>query len=182
MITRDGATLQGQRVLSDGEAVVRAIVESEMEHVSARHSASFAWATTFATGGTDRDVLTIQNDHPNQGLIIEKIFLGADAAGVFTVGHVTSGTPAGSTVTPTCLNRGAVKTAQATAFGDAEVTGTVVTANIWTVAVLADAPPFVIDTEGALLLGKDDIFGIACSTSVTINITVLGYFADPSEL
>ena len=182
MINRDGTTFHGQRVLSDGEALVRAIVESEMEHVSAKESGSFAWATTFATGGTNRDVLTIQNDHASNDLVIEKIFLGAAGAGVFTVGHVTSGTPAGSTVTPTCLNRGAVKTAQATAFGDAEVTGTVVTANIWTVAVVANASPFVIDTEGALLLGKDDIFGIACSTSVTINITVLGYFADPSEL
>lgn len=182
MIQRDGSTLQGQRILSDGEALVRAIVESEMEHVSAKESGSFAWSTTFATGGTNRDVLTIKNDNASKDLIIERVFLGADAAAVFTVGHVTSGTPAGSTVTPTCLNRGAIRTAEATAFGDAEVTGTVVTANIWTAAVLADAPPFVINTLGSLLLAKDDVFGIACSTSVTINITVMGYFADPSEL
>ncbi len=182
MINRDGTTFQGQKILSDGQAVVRAITESEMEHVSAAESGAFAWSTTFATGGTDRDVLTIQNDHASKDLIIQQIALGAAGAGVFTVGNVTSGTPAGSTVTPICLNRGAIRTAQATAFGNAEVTGSVATANIWTVPVVADAVPYVINTDGALLLGKDDIFGIACSTSVTINITVVGYFADPSEL
>lgn len=182
MIPRDPSTFKGQKILSDGAALTRAIAESEAEHISATQSEAFIWASTFATGGTDIEALTIQNDHATKALIIQKIWVAAADAAVYTVGNVTSGTPAGTTVTPTCLNREQVKTAQATAFGNAAVTGSVVVGNLWTIPVLADAPPFDIETEGAILLGKDDIFGISCSASTTVYLSILGYFADPMDL
>lgn len=182
MINRDGTTFLGQKILSDGEALTRAIVESAMEHESAINSGSFSWFSSFATGTTDIEVLTIQNDHPTKELVIEAMWLAVADTAILTIGHVTSGTPAGTKVTPVCLNRGAVKTAQATAFGNASVTGTVVVGNIWQIPLVADAAPFELVTRGALLLGKDDIFGISCSTSTTPRITVFGYFADPLEL
>ena len=182
MIPRDGTTFRGQRILSDGEALTRAIVEAEIEHVSANDSEAFAWFSSFATGTTDIEVLTIQNDHPTKQLVIERIWLAVADTAILTIGHVTSGVPAGTVATPTCLNRGAIKTAQATAFGNASVTGTVVVASIWEVPLVADAVPYILRTGGALLLGKDDIFGISCSASTTPRITVFGYFADPLEL
>ena len=182
MIQRDGDTFRGARILSDGEALIRAIVESAMEHESAESSAAFSWFSSFATGTTDIEVLTIQNDHTTKDLVIERMWLAVADTAILTIGHVTSGTPAGTTMVPTCLNRGAIKTAQATAFGNASVTGTVVVASIWEVPLVADAAPFDLVTEGAILLGKDDIFGISCSTSTTPRITVFGYFADPLEL
>ena len=182
MISRDSETLRGQRILSDGELLTRAITETEIEHVSAKDSDAFSWFSSFATGTTDIEVLTIQNDHATKNLIIEDMWLAVADTAILTIGHVTSGTPAGTTVTPTCLNRGAIKTAQATSFGNASVTGTVVVATIWSVPLVADVEPYHLETHGALLLGKDDIFGISCSTSTTPSITVFGYFADPAEL
>lgn len=182
MIPRDGTTFRGQRILSDGEALTRAIVETEIEHISANDSDAFSWFSSFATGTTDIEVLTIQNDHAIKNLVIEDMWLAAADAAILIIGHVTSGTPAGTTVTPVCLNRAAIKTAQATAFGNASVTGTVVVASIWEVPLAADAEPYHLETHGALLLGKDDRVGISCSTSTTPRITVFGYFADPLEL
>lgn len=182
MISRDGTTFQGQRILSDGEALTRAIIETEIEHVSANNSDAFSWFSSFATGTTDIEVLTIQNDHATKDLVIDLMWLAAVDTAILTIGHVTSGTPAGTTVTPVCLNRGAIKTAQSTSFGNASVTGTVVVANIWQIPLVAAAAPFLLTTKGALLLGKDDTFGISCSTSTTPRITVFGYFADPLEL
>ncbi len=181
MIIRDGDTHQGSKVLSDGGLVTRAIAESEIEHISASESESFAWTSTFATGTTDIEVLTIKNDHPSKDLIVETIFLGADAIGVWTIGLVSSGTPAGTTVTPLCLNREVIKTAQATAFGNASVTGSVVVDNLFTVYSLASHNQ-VLPTAGALLITKDVTFGAQFSTSANASITVFGYFADSSEL
>ena len=38
----------------DGEALTRAIVEPEAEHISATTGLAFTWASTFATGGGGR--------------------------------------------------------------------------------------------------------------------------------
>ncbi len=53
-VTRDPNTHVGQKVLDDGEALTRAIVEPEAEHISATTGLAFTWASTFATGGGGR--------------------------------------------------------------------------------------------------------------------------------
>ncbi len=102
-ITRDAGSLQGQRVLSDGEAFTRAITEPEIEHVSATESGAFSWVSTFATGGTDIEVISIENENTTKDLIIDQFTVAASGAAVFTAGHVTGGTPAGTTLTPRCI-------------------------------------------------------------------------------
>jgi len=184
MINRDSQTFQGGKILSDGETLVRAINESEMEHISATESDSFTWQSGYAATGGE-EVLTIENTENDRVLVIEKVFLSvsATASTVFTVGDVLSGTPAGTTITPACFNRETVKsgTSRSSAFGDASVTGTVVITPKWKIPVAVDGTA-IIDTEGAWLLGKGDALGVSSSVTAVVSVTVEGYFAETTEL
>jgi len=184
-VNRDAETFQGARILADGETLTRAIGESEMEHISASESGSFTWHSSFATGGTNLECLTIENTENDKDLVIEKIFLGSTVTATnFDIGVKSGGTPAGTVVTPTCFNRENIKdgTARSSAFGNASVTGSVTIETMWLIPVAPAVNPFVLDTEGAWLLGKGDTLVIASSADATVSITVEGYFADPSQL
>lgn len=180
-IIRDGVTMNAMKVLSSGEAFTRAITEPEIGHISALDSAAFSWTSTLATGGTDVEVLTIRNDNESKVLVIEDINVSASAAGVFTIGNVTGGTPAGTPIVPICMNRSAVKTSQDTAFGNAAVTGSVTLGAMFFCSVGANVPCRVLP-HGALILGNQDAIGISMSTSVTVHVTVTGYFVNVSDL
>lgn len=184
-INRDASTFKGARILSDGATLTRAVQESEMEHISATQSESYTWHSSYAaTGG--QEVLTIANDENDKVLVIEKIFLASTvtAATVFDVGDMASGTPAGTIVTPVNFNRGTVRdgTSRSSAFGNASVTGSVTISTRWLIPVALQVAPFVIDTEGAWLLGKGDAMVISASVSCTVAVTVEGYFVDVDEL
>lgn len=180
-IVRDGTTFRGQKVLHDGEALVRAITEPAMEHVSAQESGAFSWVSAFTTGGTDVTVLTIENINTSKDLVIERVLVGSDTNTVFKMGHVTSGTPAGTALTPVCLNRDGPKTSQDNAFGNAAVTGSVVLSMMGCRRVPANDSQELY-TEGAVILGNGDAFGIECTANASIDVTILGYFSEIAEL
>ena len=160
---------------SDGHLEVSAIVESQLEHVSADDGLSFSWSSTFATGGTDIEVLSVQNDATDLFLHLDQAWLGAAAAATFSLNRMTSGTPAGTTITGRPLNFDRLKTAEATAFGDASVTGTVAGDLVAHILVPA-SQSILVSLEGAWVLGKDDVFFLGCATSTTVFVTIIGHF------
>ena len=90
---------------------------------------------------------------------------------------MTSGTPAGTTITGEPLNHDLTRVANTTAFGNASVTGTVVFGTRATILTVADDQKFV-DLEGAWILGKDDVFVVQSAFDDTPFCTVIGHF-DP---
>ena len=162
-------------VTSDGHLTVAAIVETQLEHVSAEDGLSFSWSSTFATGGTDLEVLSLQNDASDLFLHLDQAWLAAAAAATFSLNRMTSGTPAGTPITGRPLNFDRAKTAEATAFGDASVTGTVV-GDLVAHMLVAASQSILVDLEGAWVLGKDDVFFLGCATNTTVFVTVIGHF------
>ena len=162
-------------VTADGHLAVAAIVETQLEHVSAEDGLSFSWSSTFATGGTDIEVLSIQNDASDLFLHLDQAWLAATGAATFSLNRMTSGTPAGTIITGSPLNFDRLKTAESTSFGDASVTGTVVGDVVAHILVPASQSVFV-DLEGAWVLGKDDVFFLGCATSTTVFVTIIGHF------
>lgn len=162
-------------VTDDNHLATFAIVETQLEHVSAETGLAFSWSSTFATGGTDLEVLSLRNDSVDLVLHIDQVWLAAAAAATFSLNRMTSGTPDGTTITGRPLNLNQLKTAEATAFGDASVTGTVV-GNLMAHILVPASQSVLVDLEGAWILGKDDVFFLGCATNTTIFATVIGHF------
>lgn len=152
-----------------------AIVETKLQSISDEEGLAFSWSSTFATGGTDLEVLSIRNDSSDLKLHLDQCWAAAAAAATFSLNRMTSGIPAGTTVTGRPLNFDALKVADATAFGDASVTGTVV-GNLGAHILVPASQSVLVDLEGAWILGKDDVFFIGCATNTTIFVTIIGHF------
>ena len=159
----------------NGRLNTKSIVETALEHVSAEDGLAFSWSSSFATGGADVECFTLNNDAIGKHLHIDQIWLGASANAVFTWGFVSGGTPAGTSVVGKPMNHDLTQVAEATAFGDAAVTGSVVVDSDAYFQCLANQT-YRHDLEGAWILGRDDKFGISCDTSATVYITVIGHF------
>ena len=177
IVIRDPATSRGMNVTPDGHGETEAVSVSTIEHISDKDGLSFSWTSTFATGGTDIEVISIQNDSTEKVLHIDKIVIGAIILAVFTLNRRTSGTAGGTTITGVPLNFDAGKTAEATAFGNASVTGTLAGDIVTHIQVPADET-IQIDLHGAVILGKDDVIYIESLTNTTIYVSIFGHFDD----
>ena len=122
-------------------------------------------------------LLCVINDSASRYLCIEKIIVSAVAAGLIEIGvHDAPGTPAGSAVTPTCLNRTANTTCAASAWEDQTAATTLL--NVAEVHVGVGTPT-TIEFGGALILGEDDCVSVDIITELAISsATIIGYFRD----
>lgn len=163
------------RVNAEGQLTTKSIVETQLENTSDTSGLAFSWSSTFATGGTDIEVLSIQNDSSDLDFHIDQVWLAAAAAATFSLNRMTSGTPAGTTITGRPLNVDQGKTAEVTAFGNASVTGSVA-GDLKAHILVPASQTILVDLEGAWIYGKDDVFFIGCATNTTIFATVIGHF------
>ncbi len=165
------------RVNDDNHLLVAAIAESEFEFISHTKGLAFSWSSSFATGGSDIEVLSLATTSSTSHVHVSEIIFSTDTNTKFTVFKVTSGTPAGTILTPTNLNVGIGITAPSTSFGNASVTGSLSGDVILPVRVIAD------DTKqmmflGALLIQQGEAIAVTSSVSATVEVTILGYFED----
>jgi len=154
-----------------------AIAQSQLEDVSEDTGEAYSWYSTFTTSGVDEEVLTIRNDSNTLLLHVDKLWCGGLIASQFTFGFGTGGTPAGTPVTGRPLNIDKNQVADATAFGNAEVTGSV-TYNIGATILCAADTSQMVDLEGAWILGKDDVFVVSSELADTIFVNVIGRLID----
>lgn len=134
------------------------------------------FSSTFATGGTDVEVISIQNTEAKH-LHITRMFLAASAIGTWDLLEVTGGTPAGTTITHVNPNMSSGKVNTTTSFGNAAVTGSVVGDTIALIRTLADVS-YDVFIEGAIILGTNDTFAISFSVSATVYLTVVGFWEE----
>lgn len=119
-VIRDPNTQQGMIVNDEGQALIRSINESELEHASGVLGSAYSWDSTELNIDTGDTMLFVKNtgDIP---LIIDSLDLnGSDVICTWTVllGVATT-TPTGTTVTGRNINTGSLSNvADATAFSD----------------------------------------------------------------
>ncbi len=171
----DPLRANGARVTEDGELLVIAITEPEGEFVSHEKGLAFHVASTYSlTGG--QEAISLQNDNADLDIIVEDIVVSTAASGVVTVFEVTSGTPAGTTVTPHNLNLGSSVVAQATAFGDASVTGSL---SGTTIAAhdISTSVPFDFKFGGKLIIPKNSIIAVTFAETAIVFVNIIFHYS-----
>ena len=178
-VTRDPVTGTGQKVTSQGQAVVRAITETDIENAS-NEGLAFSWSSTYsATGG--QEIISLQNDDAGRHLHISRIQISTDTASLFTLLEVTSGTPGGTGITAQNLNLDSGKAAEETAFGNASVTGSL-TGNILELLRVGADGIGLMDLQSSLILAKNDIVAITMATTGVPAVTIFGHYETLSEV
>lgn len=163
-------------VNEDHQQLICGPIESDLEYASESKGKAYTFTSTFATGGTDVEVISIKNDSSTDCMIIDEIIVGASAACVFTLFEVTSGTAAGTTITGKNINTSSGNAASVTAFGDAAVTGSLAGDAIAFDGVSAASEFAVLDTKGGLVLGQNGHYALTASANATVYITVICHF------
>jgi len=160
--------------------------------VSAIHQASlngdaYAWNAISANIDTTDCMILVSNTSSSQNLIIDHCFVQGDIAGQidFKLCDTTGLTLAGTAITGVPLNRTKSKVAPASAWADE--TASPATTVFFTFyqhlnvnAQTTTAPMTRIDFDGAIILGKNQAFGIdtILEPAAGFEATVFGYYLD----
>lgn len=170
-----GGQISEQKILPDGEALTRAITESDFEHASDADAEAYTLHSTYsATGG--QEVISLKNPSEVKKLHVVNIVISTSASGVVTLFRVTSGTAAGTIITPVNLNLG--KTVRAvTAFGNASVTGSLA-GDVIDAQDIGTSLPYTFDLGGALILNQTNEIAITLTTTGVVYVTIQYHFED----
>ena len=168
-------------VNADHQMLISGPVESDLEYASETKGNAYTWVSTFATGGADVEVISIKNTSEANCLIIDEIIVGASAACIFTLFEVTSGTAAGTSITPKNINTSSGNAAVHTSFGNAAVTGSLAGDVIAYDGVSAASEFTTLDTHGGVVLGQNGHYAITASANATVYVTVIGHYKSVSK-
>lgn len=178
-VIRDPKEGIGMEVNDEGQGVVRAIIEPELEHASGRLGTAYTWDSTTLNIDAGDTMLFVKNtgDVP---LILDKLVLnGSNVICTWEIGiGALQTTPAGTTVTAVNMNEvfssktpDAVSFSDETAIADASVSFRFITP-------VTDTKVF--DMTG-LILGKNHYVQINQETASTSGSAILvGHFEAPS--
>lgn len=162
-------------VTDDHQLKVIGAVESDLEYASEVKGKAYSWNSSFATGGTGVEVISVKNTSSTDILVIDEIVVCAVAACVFTLFEVTSGTAAGTTITGQNFNLSSGLSASATAYGNAAVTGSL-SGNTLAYECVTAGDSTILDTKGGLVLGQDDEIALTASANTTVYVTLIGHY------
>jgi len=178
-VIRDPSGLKGMEVNDEGQGVVRAIVEPELEHASGKLGTAFTWDSTTLDIDAGDTMLFVKNTG-EVPLILDKLILnGSNVICTWEIGiGALTTTPAGTTVTPVNMNESfstkapdSVSFSDETAVADASVSFRCITP-------VTDTKTF--DMTG-LILGKNHYVQINQETESTSGSAILvGHFEAPS--
>lgn len=151
---------------AEGRADVRAIVEDDFAH-SVDEGVGYTLHSTYSlTGG--EEALSIRNDGAN--VHIDRVVVSTSASGVVSVMRMTSGTPAGTTITGKNAFAGDPIMPDITAFGNASVTGSVVGDTIDAQDV-GTTDPYTFNLDGYTLPTTEVMF-VRFDTNGVVFVTV----------
>ena len=163
------------RVTTDGEGLVLAVTQPEEEFISHEKEKSFVLASAYSATAND-EVVFLCNDDASDEIIVTDIIVSADAACCFTIFRPTSGTAGGTTVAPVNLFLGSSITAEATAYGNAAVTGSLTGDTLGSVEVGA-SDPFDFKFGGSLVIPKNESIAVTVDTTCAIKVDILFHYA-----
>ena len=155
---------------------VSASVSSESHHVSLNNGETYLWTTSWSAD-TGEEVIYLKNNSKTKYLIIDKVTVSAVAASLFEL-YTATGTAAGTTITGANANRASGNAADASAFGEAEVTGLTTASRIDMARVAANGRA-TMDLQDVLILGQNDAITLTYTGSTGIvDVIITGYFED----
>lgn len=161
---------------SDGRMNVSSRSDSRSYYVSRDNGQVYTFNSEFdAVSG--QEVIYIKNTSSTKKLFISQIILGAGSEADWEVFEVTSGTAAGTSVTPKNLNLSSSNDAASTVFGNAQVTGSLSGDTISHI-ISSSATSVRLSYGDALILGQNDDISITYSSSASseVEVTVQGFF------
>lgn len=173
-------------VNSDSQLQTRAIMITPLHEASLKGNA-FAWNAISANIDTTDCMILVSNTSDSQNLVIDHCYVQGDIAGQmdFKLCDTTGLTLAGTAITGVNLNRTSGKVASASAWADE--TASPATTIFFTFyqhlnvnAQATTSPMTRIDFESAIILGKNQAFGIdtILEPAAGFEATVIGYYID----
>lgn len=169
----------GADVTEDNQLLVKAVSESELEFVSEEKGDAYSVSSTYGASA-NQEILYLKNTSSTKNLYIDYFLGGGSGATIFTV-FKTTDTAGGTTVTPLNLNFSAGNSADASAYGNASVTGiTAASATdiIFFEGISAASQFAPLDLKGAVILGQNDAIAVTTSAAVTVYCTLAFHFKD----
>ena len=145
-------------------------------YVSRDDGQAYSFTSAF-TADTGEEIISIKNTSATKPLFIWRVTLSAANAAVFTTFQVTSGTSGGTPITAANLNLTSANAAEATSYGDAQVTGSLSGTRLLLSRVGAGDEK-IINTDGAIILGQNDEIAITYTGSTgLVECTVEGFYS-----
>lgn len=179
MIIEDGkgtGSLAG--VNRNNHLTVAAISEMYQAYSSFEKGQLFIWNSSYAATAA-QTVFAITNTDAVKALRIHQFVLSSSVAQIWNIKKLTSGTPAGTLVTPINKNFSSGKSASALCYGNAAVNGTLVGLTLFN-QMSPIATPICMCSDGALILPVNTSLIITAGITGTIYVTLSAYFNDPS--
>lgn len=173
-VIKSGVNGNTASVSDNNRLLVASVTETGLEFESKENGKAFSWVSTYSATGGD-EVLSIKNTSTSEVLVIEEVIIGSSVANVFTLFEVTSGTAAGTTLTPLNLNLGSGNSAASTSYGNAAVTGSLSGTTIAIDGVTANSFD-TLDLKGGLVLQESDEIAITASATGSVYVTLLGHY------
>lgn len=117
-----------------------------------------------------------QNTSKTQKFYVTSVIVGSADLAIFKIASVT-GTAAGTNIVPVNMNLTSGSSADATAFGNAAVTGLTEDKLISQISVNADDSKEIFFHD-ALILGQDDAIAVEYDTGAggTMHVTMFGFY------
>lgn len=163
----------------DKHLLAETVSKTDIEYQSFNKGRAYSISSSYTTGGTNEEVISIQNDSTTLDFVIEEIVLGCSAACNFDVIEVNSGTPTGTSITPRNLKTSAGGSPDLTCFGNNAVTGSLTGDIIAYGGVSAASEHVTLDLKSSVVIGQGDVYAITASaTTVTVRVTVFGFFRE----
>jgi hypothetical protein len=135
---------------------------------------TYIWNTSFSAA-TGNEVIYIKNTSKTKLLVIDKITVNSVNAGLFEL-YSATGTASGTTITGVNTNRTSGNSAEASALGEASVTGLTIGDRIDIARVPANGRA-TMELQDVLILGLDDAITITYTGSTGIvDLIVTGYY------
>ncbi len=148
---------------------------SEAHLVALQDGQTYSWTSSYSATSGD-EIIYIKNTSKTKLLIIDSMELGAVATAQFAIYQVT-GTASGTSITGKNTNLISGNAADATALGDAAVTGITIGDRVSIIRVPANDSK-LIDFKDTLVLGLNDAIAITytAGSGNTIDATIVGYY------
>jgi len=147
---------------------------SESSFVAAKEAQTYIWTTSFSAA-TGNEVMYIKNTSKTKLLVIDKVTVNAVNASLFELYQVT-GTAAGTSITGKNTNLTSGNEADATALGEAAVTGLTLGGRIDLARVPANGRT-TMELNDVLILGLNDAIAVEYTGSTgLVDLIITGYY------
>lgn len=141
---------------------------------------TFTWTTSFSAA-TGNEVIYIKNDSKIKLLIIDKVTVNSVNAGLFEL-YTATGTAGGTSITGVNTNLTSSVVADATAYGEAAVTGLTLGDRIDLARTAANGRANM-ELQDILILGLNDAIAVEYTGSTgLVDLIITGYFETEADV